>query len=59
MSETTEIIVTKEEFKKYCEIEKSGVFNMLSPQARQMVGLPQEKYFYILKNYEELEKLHS
>ena len=59
MAETTQLMVSKEEFERYCNVQDAGLFNMLSPQAMQMVGISKEKYFYILKNYQELKDLYS
>ena len=46
--------ITKEEFEAYEGVRKYGAWNMLSPQARQATELGKDKYFTIIKNYNEL-----
>tara|TARA_R100000781_G_scaffold82430_1_gene50775 strand:- start:210 stop:377 length:168 start_codon:yes stop_codon:yes gene_type:complete len=48
--------VTEEEFAQYRDVQDSGMFNMFSPQAREMTTLSKDKWLYILKNYSELRK---
>jgi len=48
--------VTKEEFAEYRDIQDSGMFNMFTPQAREMTTLSKDKWIQILKNYTELKE---
>ena len=48
--------VSKEEFQRYVDVQKSGEYNMFSPQARESTGLTKEKFLHIISHYEELSK---
>jgi len=48
--------VTKEEFEEYKNIQESGEFNMLDPRARARTSLNKNQWYFIIKNYNELEK---
>ena len=48
--------VSKEEFQRYVDVQKSGEYNMFSPQAREATGLTKEKFLHIISHYEELSK---
>ena len=43
-------------FKSYEMIRESGIYNMLSPQARISSCLSKEDYIFVMNNYEELKK---
>lgn len=43
------------DWKAYEEVRKSGRFNMLTPQATKTSKLPSERYWFCLKNYEQLQ----
>lgn len=45
-----------ENWKKYEEVRKEGLFNMFSPNARRLTGLSEEEYLFCLSNYSELKK---
>ena len=48
--------ITREQWDSYIEVQKSGMHNMLSPDAaRACNGLDKEEYFLIIDNYEELD----
>jgi len=47
--------ITKEMFEEYKDIQASGEYNMLSPQARDMSSMDKRQWFAIIKNYNELE----
>lgn len=49
-------LVTREDFKRFVEVQKSGVCNMLSSRVEKLAGLTQEQHLYIIQHYEELEK---
>lgn len=47
--------ITREMFEEYKDIQASGEYNMLSPQAREMSSMDKRQWFAIIKNYNELE----
>lgn len=47
--------ITKEMFEEYKRIQASGMYNMLSPQTRDMSSMDKRQWFAIIKNYNELE----
>tara|TARA_R100000030_G_scaffold94437_1_gene81244 strand:+ start:93 stop:266 length:174 start_codon:yes stop_codon:yes gene_type:complete len=51
--------ITREMFEEYKDIQASGKYNMLSPQARDMSSMDKKQWFAIIKNYDELEKKYS
>ena len=50
---------TREEFLSYVIVQHGGEANMLSQAAREMVGIEDEKYRYILLNYSKLSKEYN
>ena len=52
----TDVEITSEDWESYRDVQNSGAFNMLSPDAILMSGLSDEKYTYILSNYGDLAK---
>ena len=48
--------VSKEDFKDYLEVQKSGMYNMMSPDAIMASGLDRNVYMEILSNYSELKE---
>ena len=51
--------VSKEEFQRYVDVQKSGEYNMFSPQARESTGLTKEKFLHIISHYGELSKEYN
>ena len=51
--------ITKEMFEEYKNIQASGEYNMLSPQAREMSSMDKRQWYAIIKNYDELERKYS
>lgn len=51
--------ITREMFEEYKDIQASGEYNMLSPQARDMSSMDKRQWYAIIKNYDELEKKYS
>ena len=47
---------SKEQFKAYRRVQKSGDFNMFTPDAILSTGLDKETYFDIIENYSEYKK---
>ena len=41
-------------WRTYEDVRQEGQFNMLSPQARELTGLSQEEYLFVLKNFSYL-----
>jgi len=48
--------VTKEDFGDYLEVQQSGMYNMMSPDAIMASGLDRNVYMEILSNYSELKE---
>ena len=51
--------VTKEEFEQYRDIQDSGMFNMFTPQAREMTTLSKDKWVTIIKHYGDLKNKYE
>ena len=52
--------ITKEEFEAYCEVQESGVTNMLNVElVSQLSGLDQDQVWHIIENYGELQAEHK
>lgn len=47
--------ITKEDFCKYLQVQRSGKYNMLDLQAEKAVGISHKKYMNIIQNYVEYE----
>ena len=50
-----EAIITKEDFLDYETVRKSGMHNMMEPQAIALTDLSREQWIIIIKNYSELK----
>ena len=44
--------ITRYEWECYREVQKGGLYNMLSPDAVRLSGLDKDTYFEIVKRYE-------
>ena len=44
--------ITRLEWEKYREVQKSGLYNMLSPHAVRLSGLDKKTYFIIVEHYD-------
>ena len=51
--------ITKEMFKEYKDVQESGEFNMLDPQAREDTSLDRKQWYAIISNYNELNAKYS
>ena len=51
--------ITREMFEEYKDIQASGEYNMLNPQAREMSSMDKRQWFAIIKNYNELNIKYS
>ena len=45
------IDITKEKFDEYVTVQKSGMFNMFDPKAREMTTLSKEEWVTIMQEY--------
>ena len=54
--EVISMAVSKEDFKDYLEVQKSGMYNMMSPDAIMASGLDRNVYMEIISNYSELKE---
>ena len=48
--------ITRDEWEEYIRVQKTGFYNMLSPDAVRSSGLDKDTYFDILKNYDKYEE---
>ena len=46
--------ISKEQFKEYTDVQKTGMFNMVDPNARMCTSLSKEEWISIMENYNEL-----
>ncbi len=46
----------KDDLLRYEVVRQQGKYNMLDPRARNLTGLTEERYSYIIKNYNKLMK---
>lgn len=44
-----------DDFRAYKRVQMSNRFNMLSPQARRATGLSEDRYGFVLDNYDGLD----
>ena len=44
--------ITKSDWEAYRQVQDSGLYNMLSPDAIRESGLDKDTYFDIVKNYD-------
>jgi hypothetical protein len=47
--------ITKAQFNSYVRVQKSGNYNMFSPEARISSGLDKITYLKVMEDYDELE----
>ena len=55
MEDKVKIQITKDEFLDYETVKRSGFYNMLDSQAREMTDLSREQWVTIIENYSELK----
>jgi hypothetical protein len=46
-------------FQAYKHIQLSGQFNMFSYQARELTGMNQDEYIFVMANYDALAKAYE
>lgn len=56
---TEELLVSKDEWGEYKDIQTSGLFNMYDPRARKSTSLSTEKWLYVMENYSELSLIYE
>ena len=44
--------ITRGDWNAYREVQKNGLYNMLSPEAIRLSGLDKDTYFEIVKHYD-------
>lgn len=49
------IMISKDEFLDYETVKRSGFYNMLDSQAREMTDLSEDQWITIIENYSELK----
>ena len=46
--------ITRADWEAYIRVQKTGFYNMLSPDAVRSTGLDKDTYFEIVEHYDEL-----
>jgi len=54
-----DVEITRDDFFSFADVRKSGEYNMLSPEARDIAGLSKEKWFAIIKLYKHYENKYK
>ncbi len=50
------MIINKEDFEAYCEVQESGVTNMLNVKlVAELSGLTRDQVMFIIRNYGDLK----
>ena len=49
------IMISKDEFLDYETVKRSGFYNMLDSQSRDITDLSEDKWITIIENYSELK----
>ena len=50
------IDITKSKFDEYKTVQKSGMFNMFDPKAREMTSLTKDEWTTIMREYNKLDE---
>ena len=50
------IDITKSKFDEYKTVQKSGMFNMFDPKAREMTSLTKDEWVTIMREYKKLDE---
>lgn len=53
-TEVDQDTITSEMFKEFLILQQSGVYNMVSPEVRDHLGISKQQHFYMLKNFDDL-----
>ena len=54
-----ELPVSKDQWDEYRSVQDSGMFNMFTPQARELTSLSKKQWLYIIENYDELSLIYE
>ena len=54
-----DVEITRDDFYAFADVRKSGEYNMLSPEARDIAGLSKKKWFAIIKLYKHYENKYK
>ena len=55
----SKVELTREDFRAFAEVRKSGLYNMFDPRAREMTHLSREQWVAIMEQYTELENKYK
>ena len=55
----SEVELTRKDFRAFAEVRKSGLYNMATPEAREMTHLSKEQWVAIMEQYTELENKYK
>ena len=44
-----------ENFRRYEEVREEGLYNMFDPRARELTGLSEKDYIFVMNNYSDLK----
>ena len=53
------MIIERDEFLAFAEVRKGREYDMFDPRARHSAGLSKEKWFEIIKQYNQLYNKHK
>ena len=59
IEKTSDLICTLEQWQEFVFIQRSGLYNMLDPNARLMSSLSKEQWLNIMKYYEDYQKVYG
>lgn len=54
-----DLYISRAQFREYCNVQNTGIFNMLDPRARRLTNLNKEEWVYIIKHYDYLYNLYQ
>lgn len=54
-----DLYISRAQFKEYCNVQNTGIFNMLDPRARRLTNIDEEEWGYIITNYDYLSNLYN
>ena len=49
--------ISKEDFDEFTSVQDSGLYNMMSPEARQQTSLSKSKWLEVIRNYDQYDKM--
>ena len=54
-----DLLISKEQFIEYVNVQHTGLFNMLDPRARQYTSLSRNEWKYVIENYKHLAYVYG